>query len=642
MTLIADQNLLDKYLRLAQVLSALLLLLSLLVIFGWAQGNYSLVRLVPDPSFFGFSGAGRQMIMPLAGQVNSTSAICMFTLSACLLLLSFAGGSKAIMLVLRAAAVLVFSACLLGIYNEVTGEDFCSIRLFQPEPSAPGVTFPNPIVVPEAVSVALISLSLFAYTLKTSFRSLGQILTFAACFVPVLIIMGFATGSPQLCALGGCFRLSVGFSLLIIASAATLVLLDRESEFMSLAATRSASGKLLRRAGLLLVSLPVLLLLRALAVSTISSNGHPLIDVGLSWAISGLVFVVLLVWLAYSGALAVKDAETKGAIAVQEAGESSFKQAKICPRCNRESEISKNFCVYCYEQLISIERPAVVGTLFAERYQVEEHLGEGGMARVYKARHTVLDVPVALKILKSDLNNYATHLERFKREGKAASQLTHPAIVKVLDYGVGKHMQPYLALEYIEGETLDSVLEREIQFALSQGVALIAQIAEALVQAHANGIVHRDLKPDNILLLASQAGGPYKVKLVDFGIAWFLQDQSEGQRLTQTGTTIGSPLFMSPEQCRGMDVDERSDIYALGCLSFLILTGCPPIMRDTAADTMIAHVTAEPMEFPESLAIPEPVQKVIYRALSKKVSDRQASVEEFRQSLLEAASVLGT
>lgn len=222
-----------------------------------------------------------------------------------------------------------------------------------------------------------------------------------------------------------------------------------------------------------------------------------------------------------------------------------------------------------------------------DRYELDSILGEGGIGVVLKARDTVLDKMVAIKMLRSRLS--ANQAVRFHTEARTLARLNHPNILTALDFQVTEDGNPFLVLDFLEGEDLDSFIEREGPLELEEARDIFYQILDGLDYAHRQGIVHRDIKPSNIMLLEDHAG-ELLVKIVDFGLSKLvLADQGDDyfdQKLTATGAMLGSPLYMSPEQARGQPAGPSSDIYSLGCVFYRVLTGSPPYFGDTAIETI--------------------------------------------------------
>ncbi|HEY9717936.1 MAG TPA: protein kinase [Trichormus sp.] len=272
-----------------------------------------------------------------------------------------------------------------------------------------------------------------------------------------------------------------------------------------------------------------------------------------------------------------------------------------------------------------------------QRYQVVELLGEGGMAHVYKALDTECgDKPVAIKILRPEIVPDPTIVERFFREAKAAQRLSHQCIVSVSDYGTTATKMPYLIMEFVPGQNLAQIINDEGHLGDGRAVKIFMQIAEGLKEAHSLGMVHRDLKPSNILIDTND-DGTESVKIADFGIAkpasserWIDPD------LTKTGAILGSPAYMSPEQCLGHVVDERSDIYSLGCLMYETLSGRSPFASDTPVKSMIRHLEdkPEPFEIEHSeLQISTGLEAMIMKCLAKEPAKRFQTVKQLQDVL---------
>jgi tRNA A-37 threonylcarbamoyl transferase component Bud32 len=275
---------------------------------------------------------------------------------------------------------------------------------------------------------------------------------------------------------------------------------------------------------------------------------------------------------------------------------------------------------------------ALVGTVFAQKYEIIKLLGKGGMSAVYLARHIVMNKTHALKVLHTHLTKDMSSLRRFTQEAQASSNLNHPNIVAVHDCGAGDDM-PYLAMDYIEGQSLAEVLKAEGPMPAPRFIHIMLQVAAGLPHAHSVGIVHRDLKPSNIML----SKGKEQVKIVDFGIAKILSDSTEGtNNLTQTGEIFGSPHYMSPEQCSGTQVDRRSDIYSLGCVMYELLSGKTPHQGNTVIETIYKHIntTPPPLVAPQlDEATKNRVELILLRCMAKLPNERFQSMSEVEREL---------
>ena len=264
------------------------------------------------------------------------------------------------------------------------------------------------------------------------------------------------------------------------------------------------------------------------------------------------------------------------------------------------------------------------------RYRLVRRLGVGGMGEVWVAHHTALKRDVAVKIIRSDVGNPET-LARFQREVKATTELAHPNTVRIFDYGVTEDGLSYYVMELLQGETLSDLVRREGPLPPARALHLVHQAARALAEAHEHGIVHRDVKPEN-LFVTSLGGEPDFVKVLDFGIARLTRADA---KMTQTGTFLGTPAYVSPEVILGGAADARSDVYSLGCVLYFLLSGHDPFERDTTSALLIAHVSepATPPSQKLGRALPTDVEGVVMRALQKDPDARQASAAALAEEL---------
>ncbi|MFI1497765.1 protein kinase [Streptomyces platensis] len=270
--------------------------------------------------------------------------------------------------------------------------------------------------------------------------------------------------------------------------------------------------------------------------------------------------------------------------------------------------------------------------MLGQRYELVEQLGHGGMGTVYRAVDHRLRRTVAVKTLSAELAMQPEFLIRFQREAHAAAALNHPGVATVHDVGEdsgGGAAEPYLVMEYVAGRTLSQVLG-DGPLTVAQAVDITGQVLAALDHSHRHAIVHRDIKPANVMLTASGA-----VKVVDFGIAKALSEVAT--RLTGTGVAVGTPAYLAPEQINGAETDHRTDLYAVGCLLYELLTGRPPYTGDSPFSVMHQHLAAEPVP-PSRLRpeLPPAVDAVIARALHKRREDRFADAATMHTALTTA------
>jgi len=271
----------------------------------------------------------------------------------------------------------------------------------------------------------------------------------------------------------------------------------------------------------------------------------------------------------------------------------------------------------------------LTNVIIDSKFQILSLLGQGGMGAVFRARHLMLDKDIALKTFRSNRTSPRA-IERFHREVRAVAKIDHPNIIQVYDSGLTESNQPYYTMELLIGLPLDEKLKSAGAMSLDQAITVFTQVAEGLRSAHNSGIVHRDLKPANIFL-SDQAGNKSVAKVVDFGIAKLADNSQDSQFLTAAGTVFGSPLYMSPEQCSGDEVDKRSDIYSFGCTLFEALTGRPPLVGKNAFETMIMHQTVKPDTLSEAAPdanFPPLLESFVARLLHKDPVYRPASFDE--------------
>lgn len=274
--------------------------------------------------------------------------------------------------------------------------------------------------------------------------------------------------------------------------------------------------------------------------------------------------------------------------------------------------------------------------IFDNCWLITERIGEGGMSVVYKARHVDLNRQVAIKVLLPHLTTNMKNLQRFKQEAVTASALSHPNVIRVENFGITPEGRTFIIMDFVEGESLGDVIARDGKIDPVRAVFIFVQAANALQHAHERNVIHRDLKPSNIMLINNGEEGE-TVKIVDFGIAKLvLDDDDQVQHLTQTGEVFGSPLYMSPEQCRGEKLDTRSDIYSMGVLMYEALTGTTPIRGSNVFETMQKQLseTAAPlvdMKAPDSLM--KRLNTVVMKALEKEPSARYQSMQELEIDL---------
>ncbi|MGE5529250.1 MAG: Stk1 family PASTA domain-containing Ser/Thr kinase [Patescibacteria group bacterium] len=266
----------------------------------------------------------------------------------------------------------------------------------------------------------------------------------------------------------------------------------------------------------------------------------------------------------------------------------------------------------------------MIGTVLGNRYRLDELIGEGGMALVYRAECSLLQRPVAVKVLRPQFASDAEFVERFRREAQAAGRLSHPSIVNVYDVGQDRGLN-YIVMEYVQGENLKELIRREAPFTAARALDIARQICEALRHAHQNNIIHRDIKPHNILITPEG-----RVKVTDFGIARAVSAST----LTQSGSVLGSVQYFSPEQAKGSPTGVASDLYSLGCVLYEMLTGTVPFKGESPIAIALKHLQEQPPPLRiHRPGLPPAVESLVARALAKDPTLRFPSAQAMLQAI---------
>jgi serine/threonine protein kinase/tetratricopeptide (TPR) repeat protein len=321
-----------------------------------------------------------------------------------------------------------------------------------------------------------------------------------------------------------------------------------------------------------------------------------------------------------------------------------------CPKCGRRYGTDVEVCaedgtLLQADSTVAAEVPVdpLVGRTFDDKYRLDARLGEGGMGTVYRATHLLIDRPVAIKVLNERFVTDEAAQERFSREARAAGRLQHTNAVSVTDFGRTQDGLVYIVMELLEGRSLRDLLAREAPLDNARAVSLMLQISAAVAAAHEAGIIHRDLKPGNIFVVQRKHAPPI-IKVLDFGIAKLATeaDGREVKNITQTGVMIGTPRYMSPEQCDGAELTPASDVYSLGVILYEMLAGTTPFSGPTPLAVALKHSSEKPRPPREFVnTIPQALEDVVLRALEKKADDRPKDAGEFRRELYVLAEKLG-
>ena len=312
---------------------------------------------------------------------------------------------------------------------------------------------------------------------------------------------------------------------------------------------------------------------------------------------------------------------------------------KKCPKCGVEYPDTTTLCP---ADGVALEKDgdSLIGTILTGKYRIDERLNEGGMGTVYRGTHVLMDKTVAIKVLRPSLAADEKIVARFSREARAASRISHPNALSVTDFGEDESGHVFLVMEFLSGRTLKQLIRDEGPLPLARVVDITRQIGDALNAAHCQGVVHRDLKSDNIMLLDTMTGDYAKV--LDFGFAKINEpDGAVDTNLTAPNLVIGTPQYMSPEQCsQDSEIDARSDIYSFGVILYEMLVGHVPFAGDSPTIVMMKHLQEPvPSVLEERSDLPASVARVVARAMAKVPRNRYQNVAELVEDLTIASGM---
>jgi hypothetical protein len=308
-----------------------------------------------------------------------------------------------------------------------------------------------------------------------------------------------------------------------------------------------------------------------------------------------------------------------------------------CTSCSLEIQLEDPYCPRCGAAVVD----PLIGATVGERYRIVSRIGVGGMGAVYRAEHTMMRRDLAIKVLLSELGGREEFARRFEREAESASRLTHPNIITVTDFGRTPGGALFLAMEFLAGDSLTSVIN-EGPLPRERALGILRQILRGLDHAHGAGVVHRDLKPDNIMLV-ERDGQRDVVKILDFGIAKVTEPASGQEALTQAGVIFGTPEYLSPEQALGEPVDPRADLYAAGVILYEMLVGRRPFESEDKVKIISMHLSHAPPRMRDTnptVDVPFALEQVVLQALEKHRENRFASATAFLQALDDAEAAV--
>lgn len=319
---------------------------------------------------------------------------------------------------------------------------------------------------------------------------------------------------------------------------------------------------------------------------------------------------------------------------------------KLCLECNTHFQGDFEDCPDDGSKLVAVPDDPIIGKILGEKYRILCPVGKGSMGMVYKSIQESTGREMAVKLLHHFLGTNSDSVKRFHREARAVSRLSHPNIIRLYDFGVMDQGQPYIVTELLKGVTLSDVLRKRGYLELKQALPLFEQVCAAIGEAHRSRVIHRDLKPENIVLEDIDIKGDLDavdlikknaIRVLDFGVAKMWSDSgASSASLTLEGKVCGSPAYMSPEQCRGVDVDFRTDIYSMGVVFFETLTGKRPFSADDLMALMLMHVNNQAPSLGAvnaELSYPNELNDAIMKAMAKNPNERQQSAEELWEDI---------
>jgi tRNA A-37 threonylcarbamoyl transferase component Bud32 len=501
----------------------------------------------------------------------------------------------------------------------------------------PGVMTPDTSIVQAVLGLSYMLMDAWKHARVQVWQWLSLVVV-AVCLIPVF---GFILGEANLCSLWGCVRMPVAFAITSIGLAFAMLAERPERGFVSALIEPDLLGTAMRQS---LIAAMILLPLFAEAKAVFVHFG--VFDEGL--AKSGLSIAFMFVFLgtvlsqfvfAYRSEqnirrsteqrlqdLSHQFSQSQGSGGMSLSGK-AWRTAR-CSKCAKDFDWHTKVCPFD-ETPLEIH-DALIGEILEGRYKVLEFLGRGGMSTVYKVEHMILSKVLAIKFLQLQFVSKGESVLRFQREGKAMARLQHANLCGVTECSIIDGV-PYLVMEFLEGESLDQILAEEKRLSPRRTIEIMIQVTDGLMHAHQENIVHRDIKPSNIMMIP-QDDDRHMAKVVDFGLVRIMDNDE--QKLSQTGEAFGSPLYMSPEQCLGGAIDQRTDIYGLGCVMYECLSGSVPFRGKNFMETFNLHISGELKPFARGLDIPQPLSELVSKMLNKEPDDRPSSMKEVKSSLL--------
>ena len=559
--------------------------------------------------------------------------LCLLSLSTLPVVMKFSANNKVVQIFSR---VLLFVCALVGAalwLEHLLGQDWnLALQIYQPVDAAyltlPGLVSVDTSFCLLVVALTVLTLDFWGAKRPLIYQSLSLVLGLPSLILVLSFMFGAGSAIDGFCAVQGCVVFKY-LTYLIFCLLEVSIFLSRPTLGITrLLAIDTVGGKFFRLSILAFIGMvPISWALQQAVIAELVNlpSAMLLAFIALAAEVSAI--------FAYSARkidrIGTEKQETEDTLAeLSAAQEEGIKYKMVCLVCAKEFPEGWVSCPYDANTLSRIADRFAAGSIFAGKYEIGDRLGSGGMSTVYLAKHKFLSKNVAVKVLHSNLASDAKSVQRFQMEAKAAFELTHPNLLTIYDFGISQDGQAFIVMDYIEGESLADLVQREGCVDLTQALPLFYDICLGLAHAHEKNVLHRDIKPSNVMLLQGQSR--IVAKIVDFGLAKSYDESA--MKLTQTGEIFGSPLYMSPEQCQGAALDNRSDIYSLGCLFYESLSGIPPIKGDSAYDTFKRKFSDTPPPFDPSLNIPGWLSALIMSMLSVRKDERPASAQTVAKS----------
>jgi tRNA A-37 threonylcarbamoyl transferase component Bud32 len=493
------------------------------------------------------------------------------------------------------------------------------------------LNFPGPILAGLSISLLILAIATFLLLFKAARLPSAHKAVAIVLLIPNLLILGSSVaGLHSICTFLACEKPNLFASSALIFAGLAIIFAYPDEGITAQFTYNTASGRLIRSIFIALTPCVPIFVLLSLAQS------HGFYDQSISIGMMVLSVIGLFILGITLGAKKVEVIEEEKKVALELLKDSldSFTPKEdtttfkvVCLECAREFDDSS--LMYCPDdgsELAKLADKLKVGSVFSDRYEIVSFVGAGGCSIIYEAKHMLMKKRVALKLLRSNFSTEAKYVQRFQRESRATSQLEHINIVGVHDFGISLAGQPYIVMDFLQGMSLSDYIDRIGAMPWRQAVPVFSSIFEGLIYAHSKGVLHRDLKPANIMLVSENSEKPQVVKIVDFGLAK-TADMTD-VKLTQSGELIGSPTYMSPEQCRAESVDTRTDIYSLGALMYHCLCGRPAVETGNVYEAFQLQISEPPAPFSNYLQLPRWLSDMVYKALEKLPDMRYQSVEE--------------